>query len=223
MAQVKTGKRRGAGRPRVETITDAQRRTFHAVREFMTEHGYSPTLKELTEILGIGMTPVHDSVKQLVRKGYLKRQPNTPRSLVIVREPEEERLARPRSIPLLGRISAGVPCLAEAEILGKAMVPAHFIRSGIYYALEVNGDSMTGAGIHDGDLVVVREQPLAEHGDIVVAMIEEEDGTLKRLYWQDEKIELRAENRKYRPIPIRPDMRFRVLGVVVSHDRQWSS
>ena len=217
-------KRRGrsAGRPPVETITEAQRRTLAAIRDYIAQHGFSPTLKELSEILGLALTPVNDSVRQLVRKGYVTRKPNTPRSLAVVREPERERVGGLKSIGLYGIVAAGQPVLAEENRLGEALVPAHMVPSGKCFALKVQGNSMIGADIHDGDTVIIRQQQLAQSGDIVVAVVDGET-TLKRLYFSDETIELRPENRRHKPIRIGAESDFRILGRMVAHSRQWTS
>lgn len=209
-------------RPPVEQVTDAQRRTLTAIRDYIHQHGFSPTLKELSEVLGLAMTPVNESVSQLVRKGYVTRKPHTPRSLAVVREPPEERITGLTSIGLYGVVAAGQPVLAEENRLGEALVPAHVVENGKYFALKVQGQSMSGAGIHDGDTVVIRQQQLAQSGDIVVASIDG-DTTLKRLYYSDETIELRPENKRFKPIPVTPEADFRILGKMVAHSRQWTS
>lgn len=230
MVQAAKKRKRSPGRPPVDEITPAQQRTLEAIRDFLLEHSYPPTLRELGEILGLGMTPVNDSVKQLIRKGYLTKEPHKPRSLTLVREPPVERptgrggVAKFVSVRLYGEVAAGQPLLAEEQVIGEALVPADLVRGGDHFALKVKGDSMTGAGILDGDTVIVRKQQLADHGDIVVALLEdfENEATVKRLHWMNGKIELRPENKKHRPIEVKSDANFRILGVVVAHSRQWS-
>ncbi|MEX0716602.1 MAG: transcriptional repressor LexA [Planctomycetaceae bacterium] len=214
--------RRSVGRPLVETITDAQRRTLEAIRVHIDRHGSSPTLKELAKVLGLAMTPVNESVRQLIRKGYVTRTPNVPRSLAIVREPESDRATGFMSIGLYGVVAAGQPVLADENRLGEALVPARILRCGRHFALKVQGDSMIGAGIHDGDTVIVREQPLAQNGQIVVAVVDGET-TLKRLHFGSDVIELRPENKRFKPIQVTSEAEFRILGVVVADSRQWTS
>ncbi len=202
------------GRPRVEEITGPQRRTLGELRRFTGQQGFPPTIQELADILGISTPSVRDQVSQLVRKGYVKREAKKARGLTILREPTEEVLSL-RAVPIVGKVAAGQPILAEENIIGEVLVDSRVARHGRYFALEVQGDSMMDADIDDGDLVVVRQQPLAESGDIVVALLGEE-ATVKRLYIRDETIELRPENPGHRPITVGPEDELRILGKVVA-------
>lgn len=206
--------RKGRGRRPVEEITDTQINTLKEIRRFTNHRGFPPTMKELADILGISHASAHGQVNQLVRKGYLKREARKARSLAIVREPEDT-LSVMIAVPIVGRVAAGRPILAVENIVGEIMVEGRIARSGRCFALEVAGDSMVNAGIRERDLVVVREQPVAENGDIVVALLEDE-ATVKRLFIRDEKIELRPENPKHRPIPVGPDDGLRILGKVIA-------
>ena len=206
--------RKGRGRRPVEEITDTQINALKEIRRFTNHRGFPPTIKELADILGISHASAHGQVNQLVRKGYLKREARKARSLAIVREPEDT-LSVMIAVPIVGRVAAGRPILAVENIVGEIMVEGRIARSGRCFALEVAGDSMVNAGIKDRDLVVVREQPVAENGDIVVALLEDE-ATVKRLFIRDEKIELRPENPKHRPIPVGPDDGLRILGKVIA-------
>lgn len=206
--------RKGRGRRPVEEITDTQINTLKEIRRFTNHRGFPPTMKELADILGISHASAHGQVNQLVRKGYLKREARKARSLAIVREPEDT-LSVMIAVPIVGRVAAGRPILAVENIVGEIMVEGRIARSGRCFALEVAGDSMVNAGIKERDLVVVREQPVAENGDIVVALLEDE-ATVKRLSIRDEKIELRPENPKHRPIPVGPDDGLRILGKVIA-------
>ena len=203
-------------RPAVE-ITDPQRRTLRALRRFIDHRGLPPTIKELADSLGISAPSAHDQVNQLVRKGYVKRESRKARGLTVVREPMDDVLEL-LAVPIVGSVAAGQPILAEENVIGEILVDSRAVRSGRCFALEVRGDSMIGTGIHDRDLVVVREQPVAESGDIVVALLDQE-ATVKRLFIRDERIELRPENPKHRPMPIGPDDGLRILGKVVAVSR----
>ena len=203
-------------RPAVE-ITDPQRRTLRALRRFIDHRGLPPTIKELADSLGISAPSAHDQVNQLVRKGYVKRESRKARGLTVVREPMDDVLEL-LVVPIVGSVAAGQPILAEENVIGEVLVDSRAVRSGRCFALEVRGDSMIGAGIHDRDLVVVREQPVAESGDIVVALLDQE-ATVKRLFVRDERIELRPENPTHRPMPIGPDDGLRILGKVVAISR----
>lgn len=195
-------------------ITDKQRQTLKAIRAFIERQKFPPTMQELGEVLGIRAASAHEQVTQLVRKGYLSRQPRKARSLVIVREPAA-RIATLASVPLLRRVAAGPLMLAEENVCGEVLVDENIARRGRCFALTVSGDSMINAGMADGDIVVVRQQPVAESGDIVVALIGDE-ATVKRLHIHNDDIELRPENPAYRPIPVGPDDELRILGKVVA-------
>lgn len=212
--------KRGRGRPPAEGITPKQRETLRAVRAFLAQRGQPPTIGELAGMLDVSGPTAYASVNQLVRKGYLRREPNKRRGVSIAREPAGE-IAERVEVPILGHISAGPLSFAEENIFGHVSVDAYLVRSGRYFGLKVVGDSMTGAGIRDGDTVVVRQQPLAEDGDIVVACLGDE-GVVKRLAYSPDRIELRSENPKYPPIEIGPSdiEQFRVIGRVVAHLRR---
>ena len=202
------------GRPRVEEITDPQRRTLRELGRFIDRQGFPPTIQELADILGISPPSARGQVNQLVRKGYLRRESRKARGLAIARDPVEKVLDL-LAVPIVGEVAAGQPILAQENIVGEVLVDSRAARSGRCFALEVQGDSMTGAGINDRDLVVVREQPVAESGDIVVALLGE-DSTVKRLFIHDERIELRSENPEHPPRTIGPDDGLRILGKVVA-------
>jgi repressor LexA len=212
-----TPQMRTPGRPPVLQITEPQRRTLHAIEDYVRERGIPPTVQELADELGITPASAHDQIKQLERKGYLKREKRKARSLVVLRTADEPLVGLAR-IPLVGTVAAGQPVLADENILGDVLVDDTVARSGRCFGLRVQGDSMKNAGIRDGDLLVVRQQPLAEHGDIVVANVNGET-TVKRLYLRGETIELRPENSKYRPVSIGQQEDFRIIGKVIAVHR----
>jgi len=162
----------GPGRRPIVSITEHQRRTLREIRDFIARKGYPPTIQELAEILGITHASAHAQVNQLVRKGYLKREPRKARGLAVVREPEDE-ITDLVPVPILGRVAAGQPLFAEENIIGEVLVEGGTASRGRCFALVVDGDSMIKADIHEGDLVIVRQQPVAESGDIVVALLGE--------------------------------------------------
>lgn len=212
------GKRRGR-RP-INELTATQHRVLRAVQDFIAQRGFPPTAKELGELLDVSSATAHEQVGQLVRKGYVQREPRKARGLSILRDPNNEP-ADLVSIPLLGTIPAGTPLFAEENLLGEVMIERSLAATGRCFALRVTGDSMQDAAIRDGDVVIVRQQPVAENGDIVVAMRNDE-ATVKRLSIREHQIELRPENPDHDPIPIGPDDDLRVLGKVVGVRRQGS-
>ena len=210
-----TPKRRGR-RP-VEELTDTQRRVLREVKEFIAQRGFPPTAKELGERLDVSAATAHEQIGQLVRKGFIRREPRKARGLTILRDPDSGPVDLV-SIPLLGAIAAGSPLLAEENILGEVMFERRLASTGRCYALRVTGESMRDAAIHDGDVVIVRQQPVAESGDIVVALLAGE-ATIKRLSIRGHTIELRPENKEFDPIAIGPDDDLRILGKVIAVHR----
>jgi repressor LexA len=174
-------------------------------------------MKELSEIFEISPASAHDRINQLVRKGYLKREDGKSRGIAVARRPSEM-AASLVSVPVVGMVAAGCPILAEENIIGQVLVESDVVRSGQHFALRAVGDSMVGAGINDGDLIIVRQQPIAEDGDIVVALLNNE-ATVKRLRIKDELIELVPENPEVRKIRVRPEDDLRVLGKIVGWKR----
>jgi len=203
------------GRRPVANLTDTQCRVLREVRDFIVQHGFPPTAQELADLLGIAAATAHEQVNQLVRKGFIGREPRKARGLTVLREPEEE-LVDLVSVPLLGAVPAGPLSLAEENLLGEVMVERRLVASGRHFALRVTGDSMQGAAICDGDLVIVRQQPVAQSGDIVVATIRSDEATVKRLSIREHEIELRPENPAFQPISVGPDDDLRILGKVVA-------
>jgi len=207
-------KRRRRGRPQEDQITDVQRRTLKEVREFIVSRKYPPTMNELGELLGVTAASAHQQVKQLERKGYVTREPRKARSLAVVREPEQQ-LGTLVPVPLVGVVKAGPAMLAKENLLGEILVDKSVAGRGPCFALRVSGDSMVDAGMDDGDVVICRQQPVAESGEIVVALMGD-DSTVKRLFIHGDRIELRAENKRYKPILVGPEIDFRILGKVLA-------
>ncbi len=207
-------KRRSRGRPEVPEITEAQRKTLKELRDFIASRKYPPTMSELGERLGVAAASAHQLVKQLERKGYVSREARKARSLSVVRDPDD----RPEKlvpVPLIGSVAAGPALLAEENHIGDVLIDQSIAGRGRCFALRINGDSMTGAGMKNGDVIIVRQQPVAESGEIVVALLDDE-ATVKRLSIQGDRIELLAENRRYKPIEIGADTEFRIVGKVVA-------
>lgn len=182
------------------------------IRAFIDEHGMSPTVQELGAILGIRAPSVHEQIAALIEKGLVRRIPRKARSLEIVEPPPP--VLELVSVPIIGAVAAGRPILAVENQIGEVLVEARVAR-GSCFALQVKGDSMIDARIGDGDLVIVRRQPVAENGDIVVALLGE-DTTVKRLYVSENLVELRPANPAYQPIRVDPEDDLRILGKVLA-------
>ncbi len=211
--EMNPSERRKRGRPPVGKISSPQRKAFAAIRSHLAHRGFPPTVQELGEILGMATSSAHELVSQLVRKGYLRREAGKARSLEVVRQLDPE-VAHLVPVPIVGVVAAGRPLLAVENIVGELLVDARLVGRARCFALAVAGDSMVRAGIGDGDYVVVRQQQVAENGDIVVALLGDE-ATVKRLSIAEERIELRPENPHHRPIVLRPEDEFRIQGKVI--------
>ena len=205
------------GRRAVPGLTPAQERALATIRQFSSRHGFPPTVKELGQELGIAPASAHELMAGLQRKGYLRRSPGKARSLEILQQPGPD-TTQLVAVPVVGRVPAGTPLLAAENVVGELLVDSRTAR-GRCFALEIQGDSMIDADIQDGDYVIVRQQPVAEPGEIVVAMLGGET-TVKRLHIAGDAIELRPENRSLSPIPIGPDDDLRILGKVVAVHRR---
>ncbi|MGQ0719102.1 MAG: transcriptional repressor LexA [Pseudonocardiales bacterium] len=195
-------------------LTPRQRRVLEVIRDWVQRFGYPPSVREIGEAVGLTSTSsVAHQLRALERKGYLRRDPNRPRAVGV--RPVESApntsdtsdisgaiSARPTPIfvPVVGRIAAGGPVLAEQAVEDVFPLPKEIVGEGSLFLLRVAGDSMVEAAITDGDWVVVRQQPTAENGDIVAAMIDGE-ATVKTLKRRDGHIWLLPHNPAYEPIP----------------------
>jgi repressor LexA len=200
----------------MEELTHRQQRIVEFIRRTVQERGYPPTVREIGEAVGLtSSSSVHAQLANLQRKGLLRKDAARPRAIEVAG-------ARPRgagavSIPVVGRIAAGAPVLAEEHVEEYVAVPDSFAAEEEHFALRVAGDSMIGAGILDGDTVVVRRQDVAEDGAIVAAQMPgpaEDEATVKRLRRRGRRITLVPENPTIEPFDL-PDG-GRILGQVVA-------
>ncbi len=187
--------------------TEKQKRVYMFIRNFTSDRGYPPTVREIAAGFHIAVSSAFDHLLALERKGRIRRSPRRRRTLAAVEPTRPETVA----VPILGRIRAGEPDLAAEHREEVIFLPADFAGKDVF-ALRVKGDSMTGAGIADGDLVLVRKQAAAENGDIVVALLGEE-ATVKRLVKKGGGILLCPENKNYSPISLTEETR--IVGRVV--------
>ena len=198
----------------MEKMTPRQQRILEFIRRTVRERGYPPTVREIGEAVGLtSSSSVHAQIANLQRKGLLKKDPAKPRAIDVA----GGRPADAVVVPLVGRIAAGAPVMAEENVEEFLTVPASFAGDQDYFALTVQGDSMRDAGILDGDMVVVRQQESADDGDIVAALFPgpaEEEATVKRLRRRGGQLMLVPENPSLEPFAFPQDAR--ILGVVVS-------
>jgi len=201
-------------------LTESQAKVMKAISDFIAENGYSPTAKEIAEILHITQTSVFEQLSRLEKKRYITRQKGAARTIGILESSAAEKPVKSETlklvkVPVLGTIAAGVPIFADENMEGEILVDESNIGKGRFFALRVRGDSMINAGIMNGDLVIIRRQPLAENGDIIAALIDC-DATLKRLSMSNGEVFLLPENEKYSPIDVTCREDFRILGKMVT-------
>ncbi|MGO9506054.1 MAG: transcriptional repressor LexA [Mycobacterium sp.] len=193
-------------------LTERQRTILNVIRASVTSRGYPPSIREIGDAVGLTSTSsVAHQLRTLERKGYLRRDPNRPRA-VDVRGTDEttaavltdvsgsDALPEPTYVPVLGRIAAGGPILAEQAVEDVFPLPRELVGEGTLFLLKVVGDSMVEAAICDGDWVVVRQQHVADNGDIVAAMIDGE-ATVKTFKRAGGQIWLMPHNPAFDPIP----------------------
>lgn len=193
----------------MQPLKEREQKILDYMKEVIQTKGYPPTVREICSALSIKSTStVHKDIETLVRAGFLKKDPSKPRALVVVgSEAKLPPLASAGEsevvkLPLVGRVAAGTPITAVENIEDSIPVPASFIGSGDSFMLKVKGESMIEAGIMDGDYIVVEQTPVAENGDIVVAMIDgfEQEATVKKFYKAGDHVELRPANSSMSPI-----------------------
>ncbi|MGC2130500.1 MAG: transcriptional repressor LexA [Candidatus Aquilonibacter sp.] len=181
--------------------TERQQRILDVIRAFTVERGYPPSVREIGERVGLSSSStIHAHLKALERRGLILRDPTKPRALRsdlgLGTAPVPESIV----LPIVGKVAAGTPILAEEHLEGEFVLPASFVpRVTDGFMLRVQGDSMIEAAILDGDLIMVRPQRVARDGEIVVAMLDGE-ATVKRYYREDGRIRLQPENRSMAPI-----------------------
>jgi repressor LexA len=221
----------GAAGP--DGLTSRQRLVLETIRSSVESRGYPPSMREIGEAVGLtSPSSVKHQLTALERKGYLRRDPNRPRAIEVVHPddsrgvstwppvvaladadaPENDQRPSPSYVPVVGRIAAGGPILAEQVVEDVFPLPRQLVGDGDLFLLKVSGDSMVEAAICDGDWVVVRRQPVAENGEIVAAMLDGE-ATVKTLKRADGHVWLLPQNAAYAPIP---GDEASILGRVVS-------
>ena len=212
-------------KPDIKTLTDRQRRILEVIQDAVVLRGYPPSIREIGDAAGLQSTSsVAYQLKELEKKGFLRRDPNKPRAVDLrhlartgrksnkqdANVPEEA--AAPRYIPVVGQIAAGNPILAEENATEYFPLPSELVGDGDLYLLQVVGESMRDAGILDGDWVAVRTQPVAEEGQFVAALIDGE-ATVKEFHQDSTGVWLLPHNDAFSPIK---GDEAEIMGLVVS-------
>ena len=201
-------------------LTIRQQRILEFIREAVETRGYPPSVREIGEAVGLRSTSsVHSQLATLERGGFLRRDPARPRAIEVRFDPDTE-LSMPvqptKSVPLVGEIAAGAPILAEERVDDVYPLPKDLVGDGTLFMLRVRGESMLQAGVFPGDLIVIRQQPTVEQGEMCAAMI---DGEATVKFFRRTKageIFLDPANDGYEPIPVPADAEGVILGKVVA-------
>ena len=197
-------------------LTTQEQNTLQFIRNYIAQFGYAPRFKEIGQAIGVkSQGTIHRYVKSLEEKGYIEREKNSSRGIQLVDLP----LVAPPVIPLVGKIAAGMPIEAVED--QQELNLAEMFMGPDLFALRVSGDSMIDAGILDGDFVVIKKQPVAHDGDIVVALIDRVEATLKRFRRiSNSEVKLIPENPEMEPMIYRAD-RVTIHGVLVGQMRSY--
>lgn len=190
------------------TKEEIQAKILSYIREEIQNKGYPPSVREICRAVGLKSTSsVHAHLNMLEKEGLIRRDATKPRAIELMDNP----LTKGRVVPLVGKVAAGAPILAQENIEEEIVLPQDLVRGGEVFALRVAGDSMIDAGIFNEDVLVVRKQQDALNGQIVVAMYEDE-ATVKRIFYEDGHVRLQPENPTMEPILLDS---VDVLGLVV--------
>jgi repressor LexA len=199
-------------------LTKRQQEIFEFIKQYSSRHGYPPTVRDIGKAIGLtSSSTVHAHLSNLEKLGLVRRDPTKPRALELLGE-AARKLAGPVGLPVVGRVAAGSPILAEENIEDYVEVPPIAGGGDGEYVLRVRGESMKDAGILDGDYVIVHRQETADNGEIVVALVGEE-ATVKRYFRESDHVRLQPENSAMEPIRTREAA---VLGKVVGVCRRVS-
>lgn len=220
----------------MEQLKEREKQILSYMKHEIKTKGYPPTVREMCQFLGIKSTSTaHKDLAMLQKKGYIRKDPSKPRAIeILYQNPEENKPSIKNEtpsasalstrnnhaertditdIPVIGRIAAGTPILAEQNIEDIFPVPARFLSKGNNFMLTVHGESMIEVGIFDGDYILVQQQNIANNGDIVVAMVDgfESEATVKTFYKESDHIRLQPENQTMSPIIVKD---VKILGLV---------
>ena len=205
-------------------LTKKQKQLFEYLRTQLEQEGRAPSLRQAAEDLGVSHNAVAQLITQLERKGAIEREGRYSRSIRILsqRDGQKEQM-RVRELPIVGRITAGLPMYAQQEWDGSVVVDGALFPGGNLFCLRVQGESMQDAGILNGGLVVCEPRQYAENGEIVAVLIQGEEATVKRFFLETDHIELRPENKKFKAVcyPFSDILvQGKVVGVIRSYDKR---
>jgi repressor LexA len=201
-------------------LSNRQQAILDFIRNEVREKGYPPSVREIGEAVGLASSStVHGHLDRLEKKGFIRRDPTKPRAIELLGDDEERNLVglAVSKVPLVGKVTAGQPITAVENIEEYFPLPAHLVRDDEVFMLSVVGDSMVEVGINDGDYVIVRQQQTASNGEIVVAMTDDDEATVKTFYKERDHIRLQPENSTMEPLRYN---HVTILGKVIGLFRQ---
>ena len=202
------------------TITAKQKEILEYIKSEILKRGFPPAVREICEAVHLKSTSsVHSHLESLERKGYIRRDPTKPRAIEILDDSFQLLRKEMVNVPIVGKIAAGSPLLAVENIESYFPIPSEYLPNAQTFLLEVKGESMINAGICDGDLIIVEQTAYAENGDIVVALLDQEEATVKRFYKENGHFRLQPENDAMDPIYTED---LDLVGVVVALLRIYS-
>lgn len=198
-------------------VSSRQQAILEFIRSEVRLKGYPPSVREIGEAVGLASSStVHGHLDRLEKKGFIRRDPTKPRAIELLGQDDSENLGlfahSVARVPVVGKVTAGVPITATENIEDYFPLPQHYAGEGEIFMLSVVGDSMIEAGIHSGDYVIVRKQQTANNGEIVVAMTEDDEATVKTFYKEKDHIRLQPENATMEPLRLK---HVTILGKVV--------
>jgi len=184
----------------MKELTKRQKEVLSFIAAYLKNHAYPPTIREIAENFSISVKGAYDHVTALKRKNCLKQDNNRSRTMELVRSKTDEDLGILTKIPIVGTVAAGTPILSEENWEGTITLHHSMLKKNkVYFAVKVRGDSMSGAGIMDGDMAIIEKMAIVRNGEIAVAVVDDAV-TLKRFYKENARIRLQAENPDYKPI-----------------------
>jgi len=184
----------------MKELTKRQKEVLSFIAGYLKNHAYPPTIREIADNFSISVKGAYDHVTALKRKKCLKQDNNRSRTMELVQSKVDEDLGTVSKIPIVGTVAAGTPILSEENWEGTITLHQSMLKKNKnYFAVKVRGDSMSGAGIMDGDMAIIEKMSVVKNGEIAVAVVDDAV-TLKRFFKENARIRLQAENPAYRPI-----------------------
>ncbi|WP_100404394.1 transcriptional repressor LexA [Bacillus solitudinis] len=196
-------------------LSKRQQEILDYIKNEVRKKGYPPSVREIGEAVGLASSStVHGHLSRLEKKGLIRRDPTKPRAIEVINVDPVSIVEERQTMyaPIIGKVTAGLPITAIENIEDYMPLPEHLMSNEQVYVLVIQGESMIEAGIFDGDMVIVRQQSTANNGDIIVAMTEDDEATVKRFFKEKDYIRLQPENSTMEPIILRD---CTVLGKVI--------